>query len=97
MTLTALVAEVPRPPTGQHCKSISIRKGGGSPPFFHGYEMNQVGAVSFDDVYKTYAKQLGESAYVALTAASFRLGEGKTLGMIGPKWGWQKHLFAPDA
>jgi ABC-2 type transport system ATP-binding protein len=46
--------------------------------------MNSTAAVVFDNIHKTYAKQLGESAHVALVAASFCLQEGRTLGMIGP-------------
>ena len=46
--------------------------------------MSRSAVVSFDRVYKTYARQLGEPAHVALTAASFHLQEGETLGMIGP-------------
>ncbi|MFQ5355143.1 MAG: ABC transporter ATP-binding protein [Mariprofundaceae bacterium] len=46
--------------------------------------MSQPAVVSFDCVHKTYAKQLGLPAHVALTDVSFHLQEGETMGMIGP-------------
>lgn len=43
--------------------------------------MNSV--ILFENVYKTYAKQLGELSKIALSDVSFSLGQGETLGMIG--------------
>ncbi|PKN23161.1 MAG: ABC transporter [Deltaproteobacteria bacterium HGW-Deltaproteobacteria-3] len=43
--------------------------------------MNSV--IFFENVYKTYAKQLGELSKIALSDVSFSLGSGETLGLIG--------------
>lgn len=43
--------------------------------------MNSI--IFFENVYKTYAKQLGELSKIALSDVSFSLGRGETLGMIG--------------
>lgn len=38
----------------------------------------------FEQVHKTYAKQLGQPPHVALKGVSFRMEPGETLGLIGP-------------
>jgi len=38
----------------------------------------------FEQVHKTYAKQLGQPPHVALKGVSFRMQSGETLGLIGP-------------
>ncbi len=40
--------------------------------------------IEFEHVGKTYPKQLGAAAHVALSDVSFALHEGETLGLIGP-------------
>jgi len=40
--------------------------------------------IEFEHVGKTYPKQLGAQAHVALSDVSFALHEGETLGLIGP-------------
>jgi len=40
--------------------------------------------VSYNQVQKTYPKQLGEQAKTALKGISFHLAQGETLGLIGP-------------
>lgn len=39
--------------------------------------------IIFQDVWKTYAKQVGSAAYTALQDVSFSLNKGETLGLIG--------------
>jgi ABC-2 type transport system ATP-binding protein len=45
--------------------------------------MNE-GVIRFERVQKTYPRQLGAKAHVALSDVSFVLHEGETLGLIGP-------------
>jgi len=45
--------------------------------------MNE-GVIRFERVQKTYLRQLGAKAHVALSDVSFVLHEGETLGLIGP-------------
>jgi len=40
--------------------------------------------ILFEDISKTYPKQLGSEAHVALSGVSFQMSEGETLGLIGP-------------
>ncbi len=39
--------------------------------------------LQFQDVWKTYTKELGSPAHTALKGLTFSLGEGETLGLIG--------------